>query len=179
MKKKFEANVAAEVPKTKLHEPQLPWKFTEDEAAPAASGDGDLKSAMSPTPTLATRASFLILLVITIFGVTAYLISSAVMENGKIRSSMARKDGELSLAQLNLMKAVAQKEIINKNSAQLEKKVSDLTAQKELFASVIESLTKKGEDIDAPTASLLTAATASQTAQGNTANTMPQAGANR
>ena len=178
MKTKFETNVATEIPKTKLHEPNLPWKLTEDDVGQIGPKDDDFKAAMSGTPPLKTRAPFLILLVIAVFMITAYLISNAIMENERMRGNIAKKDGELSLAQLNLMKAVAEKEAVNKNSAQLEKKVSDLTAQKQLFASVIESLTKKGEEVDAvPAAPILTltpggntTSSASQPTETNTAN---------
>ena len=181
MKKKFETNVATEIPKTKLHEPALPWKLTEDEVGQIGSKDDDFRAVISGTPPLKTRAPFLILLVLTIFGITIYLISNAIVENTKIRANMAKKEGELSLVQLNLMKAVAEKEAVNKNSAQLEKKVSDLTAQKQLFASVIESLTKKGEEIDpVPAAPILTMtpvnSAASPMAQASEANNTAPAG---
>jgi hypothetical protein len=157
MKGKFEANVASEIPKTKSREPNLPWKLTEDEVGQIGLKDDDFKAAISGAPPLKTRALFLILLVITIFSITTYLISSAMVENEKMRRNIAKKDSELSLVQLNLMKVVAEKDAVNKNSAQLEKKVSDLTAQKQLFAGIIESLTKKGEDIDMPpSAAILT-----------------------
>ncbi|MFA6320326.1 MAG: hypothetical protein WCY36_00525 [Candidatus Omnitrophota bacterium] len=148
MKKKFESNVAADIPKTKLHEPMLPWKLTEDDVGCIGPKDDDLKAAISGAAPLKTRAPFLILLVITVFGITTYLVSNAVIENENMRTNVAKKDGEVSLMQMNLLKTTAEKEAINKNAAQLEKKVSDLTAQKQLFASVIESLTKKGEDLD-------------------------------
>ncbi|MDD5428372.1 MAG: hypothetical protein PHI58_03930 [Candidatus Omnitrophica bacterium] len=149
MKKKFESNVATEIPKTKLHEPALPWKLTAEDVGEIGAKDDEFASVISGTPPLKTRASFLILLVITIFGITAYLVSNAVVENEKMRKNVATKEGEISLIQMNLVRAAAEKEAINKNAAQLEKKISDLTAQKELFTSVIESLTKKGDDLDA------------------------------
>ena len=148
MKQKFEENVASDIPKTKLHEPELPWKLSEDEVGQLSSGSDDLKAAISGTPPLKASAPFLISLVIVIFGITAYLVLSAVVENDKIRGNIAKKETELSIVQLNLVKAVAEKDVINKNYSQLEKKIGDLTAQKQLFASIIESLTKKGEDID-------------------------------
>jgi hypothetical protein len=148
MKEKFEKNVAVDIPKTKRHEPRLPWKLSDEDAGPDARGDDTFKTIANGTGPLKVRAPFMILLVITIFLVTAYLISSAIMENEKMRNNMARKESELSLMQINLMKAAAEKEAIAKNSAQLEKKLGDLTAQKELFASVIESLTKKGDESD-------------------------------
>ena len=150
MKTKFEANVAADIPKTKLHEPELPWKVSDEEVGRIGSKSDEFKAALSGTAPLKTRAPFMALLVVTIFGITTYLVSSAVVENEKIRSNMVKKDGELNLAQMSLVKAAAEKEAINKNAAQLEKKLGDLTAQKQLFASVIESLTKKSEDIDVP-----------------------------
>ena len=152
MKEKFEANVATEIPKTKLHEPGLPWKLSEDEVGQIGSRDDGFRATISGTPPLKTRASFLILLVVTIFGITTYLVASAIVENEKIRNNIAKKENELSLVQMNLLRAVAEKDNINKNSVQLEKKINDLTAQKQLFAGIIESLTKKGEDIDMPQA---------------------------
>ena len=158
MKEKFEANVATEIPKTKLHEPGLPWKLTEDEVGQIGSRDDDFRAAVSGAAPLKARAPFLVLLVVTIFGITTYLVANSVIENQTMRDNITKKEGELFLAQSNLSKTAAEKDAVTKNSAQLEKKVSDLMAQKRLFTSVIESLTKKGEDIDAPTASLVTAA---------------------
>ncbi len=136
MKKKFEANVASEIPKTKLHEPALPWKVTEDDAA------------VGSTPPFKVRAPFLIALVAAIFVVTVYMVTGAMMQNEEMRGDIARKESELSSMQMSLMRAVVQKDSVNKNSAQLEKKLTDLTAQKQLFAGVIESLTKKGEEAE-------------------------------
>ena len=152
MKAKFEANVASEIPKTKLHEPGLPWKLSEDEVGQIGSRDDGFRATISGTPPLKTRAPFLILLVVTIFGITTYLVANAIVENERIRTNIAKKDSELSLIQMNLIRAVAEKDTVNKNSVQLEKKINDLTAQKQLFAGIIESLTKKGEDIDMPQA---------------------------
>ena len=152
MKEKFEANVASEIPKTKLHEPELPWKLSEDEVGEIGARNDDFKAAISGTPPLKTRAPFLILLVVTIFGITTYLVANAIVENEKIRNNIAKKENELSLVQMNLIRAVAEKDASNKNSVQLEKKINDLTTQKQLFAGIIESLTKKGEEIDTPQA---------------------------
>ncbi len=150
MKERFEANVASDMPKTRLREPGLPWKLTEDDLGQIAPKDGEIKSVISGTSPLRTRPQFLIMLVVTIFGIGAYLISNAILENENMRGSMAKKESELSLMHISLLKASAEKEAIAKSSVQLEKKVSDLTAQKQLFAGVIETLTKKSDDIDAP-----------------------------
>lgn len=177
MKQKFESNVASDIPKTKLREPELPWKLSEDEVGQIGSRDDDRRSAISGTPPLKTRAPFLILLVVAIFGMTIYLVANAVVENEKIRGNIAKKETELSLAQMNLVKAVAEKDSIAKNSSQLEKKIGDLTAQKQLFANIIESLTRKGEEIDTAQAVPIltmtpagnTAANAAQPSESNAA----------
>ena len=148
MKKKFESNVAAEIPKTKLHEPELPWKITTDDLAQAASKGGDYKSAIAGTPPFRTRAVFLILLVGAIFLFTSMMVVNAVVENEKIRQGMLKKENELALVKNDLQKLTGEKESLAKGSASLEKKVSDLAAQKELFTSVIESLTKKSDDTE-------------------------------
>lgn len=168
MKKKFETNVATEIPKTKLHEPALPWKLSEDEVGQIDSKENDYKAVIAGTPPLKTRGIFLILLVVTIFGITTYMISNAVVENERMRSNIVKKEGELSLMQGSLEKVAADKDAMNKNLAQLEKKLNDLTAQKQLFASVIESLTKKGEEADIQTSP--------QAAQSDAVNATPQSG---
>lgn len=148
MKKKFESNVAAEIPKTKLHEPELPWKITTDDLAEVASRSGDYKSAIAGTPPFKTRAIFLILLVGTLFLFASIVVLNAVVENDLARQDMLKREKELVLIKTDLQKLASDKEALTKNSASLEKKVSDLTAQKELFTSVIESLTKKSDEAE-------------------------------
>ena len=49
--------------------------------------------------------------------------------------------------QVDLDKADAEKTALEHNASQLEKRVNDLSAQKELFTAVLESLTKKGDEV--------------------------------
>ena len=149
MKKKFESNVATEIPKTKLHEPELPWKITTDDLAEAASRSDDYRSAVAGTPPFKTRAIFLILLVAALFLFTSIVVLNAVVENDLVRQDMLKREKELVLIKTDLQKLAGEKEALTKNSAFLEKKVSDLAAQKELFTSVIESLTKKSDEAEA------------------------------
>ena len=148
MKKKFESNVATEIPKTKLHEPELPWKITTDDLAEAASKGDDYKSAIAGTPPFRTRAVFLIMLVAAMFLFTSIMVINAVVENEKTRQGMLKKEKELALIKTDLEKLAGEKEALTKNSASLEKKVGDLAAQKELFTSVIETLTKKSDEAE-------------------------------
>jgi len=148
MKKKFESNVASEIPRTKLHEPELPWKITSDDMAKVAEREGELKSDISLTSPLRTRAAFLILLVAAIFITASLLIINAVTENDKMRLYIENRQRDITAMKTDIQKLSAEKEDLSKNTAQLEKKVNDLAAQKELFTSVIESLTKKSDDAE-------------------------------
>ncbi|MEI6863556.1 MAG: hypothetical protein WCK38_04055, partial [Candidatus Omnitrophota bacterium] len=49
----------------------------------------------------------------------------------------------------DLDKVAAEKTALENSASQLEKRVGDLSAQKELFTAVLESLTKKPNDIPA------------------------------
>ena len=152
MKKKFESNVAAEIPKTKLHEPELPWKLTGDDLAGVATKNEEYKAVLSGAAPLKTRPVFLIALVLTIFVITALTMMNTAQENKNIKGDIAtrEKDREKELVsiKMNLGRIANEKDALAKSSAQLEKKVSDLNAQKELFTSVIESLTKKSDEAE-------------------------------
>ncbi|MDD5681057.1 MAG: hypothetical protein PHI59_07430 [Candidatus Omnitrophica bacterium] len=104
MKKKFESNVAAEIPKTKLHEPELPWKITTDDLAEVASKSSSYKSAVTGTPPFKTRAIFLILLVAALFLFTSIVVLNAVVENEKVRQDMLKRETELVLIKTDLQK---------------------------------------------------------------------------
>lgn len=148
MKKKFESNVAAEIPKTKLHEPKLPWKITADDLSGTASKADSYKSVLAGAPPFRTRAAFLLILVAAVFIAVSILVMNAVSENEKVRKDMVKKEALLTSMKTDLDKLSSEKEALSKNSASLEKKVNDLSAQKELFTSVIESLTKKSDESD-------------------------------
>lgn len=146
MKKKFEANVAAELPKTKLHEPELPWKVTTDDLEKIAPEENEFKLAMEGIAPLKVRPLFLITLVMAVFVFTIYMIASAIVENESMRKNISAKEKQILAMKADLGKAAGEKELLAKNSSQLEKKVGELSAQKELFTGVIESLTKKSEE---------------------------------
>lgn len=147
MRKKFETNVASEMPKTKINEPELPWKLRQRdlERIGPSPADDEYRKAASP---LRTRAFFLIILVLAIFAVVIYLIFNIMTENENIRAATLKSEKEASAVRAQLEKAVGEKKALAENAAQLEKKINDLSAQKELFTSVIETLTKKSDEIE-------------------------------
>lgn len=149
MKKRFEINVASEIPKTRLHEPELPWKISGDDLDRIASAEEDSKDAATGTPPLKVRAPFIIMLVAAVFAVTSYLVINSVMQSERIRSNMLKKDKEASALKADAEKLASENLLLGRTSVQLEKKVGELSAQKELFTGVIESLTKRNDEIEA------------------------------
>lgn len=146
MRKKFETNVAQEMPKTRLNEPELPWKLKDEDVERFEKGGDEYRSARSGASPLRTRAIFLILLVLVIFAVILYMISNIIVENENIRTSILKKDIESASLKAEFNRVMNEKAAMAQNFTQLEKKVNDLSAQKELFTSVIESLTKRPDE---------------------------------
>ncbi len=143
MKKKFEDNVASQIPRTKSEEPSLPWKIDEADLAKADSESREYKDLAQGAPPLKTRPAFLIALVIAVFAAAIFMIASVTTENDKIKVDISEKEKEAATLQVDLDKAGAEKTALENSAAQLEKRVNDLSAQKELFTAVLESLTRK------------------------------------
>lgn len=147
MKTKFEANVAQELPKTRMsQEPGLPWKLDPEDIEKASEGSEVYKAASSGTPPLKTRPVFIVLLLTAIFVAVMNFVSLVIVDNENARASSRKKEITMSSLKMALEKINAQKNTLSDNIGQLEKRVNDLSAQKELFATVIESLTKKGDE---------------------------------
>jgi len=154
MKAKFEKNVAKEMPKTKSREPELPWKVDSDDIARIKSADADYDSISRETSPLKVRAGFLIALIVAIFITGSYLVMNVSVENGNIRLDMSKNTEMLSDLQNNLEKVASEKTYLSESFSQLEKRVVDVSAQNELFTTVIESLTTKDEEVGPDKATL-------------------------
>jgi len=147
MKTKFETNVAQEVPKTRMsNEPGLPWKLQPEDLEKATSAQEVYKSATTGAPPLKTRPIFLIMLLAAIFAAVMYFASLVMTDNENTRVNARKKELAAASLQATLEKINTQKNALSDNLGQLEKRVNELTAQKELFATVIESLTKKADE---------------------------------
>jgi len=153
MKKKFEDNVANQMPKTKSEEPSLPWKIDESDLAKIDSENQGYKDLEQGLPPLKTRPVFLISLVIAIFAAALFMVAGIAIENDRIKAGISEKEKEAAILQVDLDKAAAEKAALEHNASQLEKRVNDLSAQKELFTAVLESLTKKSDEIPASSSS--------------------------
>lgn len=146
MKKKFEDNVASQIPKTKSEEPSLPWKIDEADLAKIDSENQEYKDLTHGEPPLKTRPIFLVMLVIAIFAAAIFMVASIAIENDRIKAGISEKEKEAALLQVDLDKAAAEKKALENSASQLEKRVNDLSAQKELFTAVLESLTRKSDE---------------------------------
>jgi len=146
MKTKFDDNVAQTMPVIKNSaEPELPWKMSESEMTRIEAADEEFKGAVSAPP-LQARAIFVVLLVLTIFVVILNSIAGMVVDNTEMRTSVSIKEKQVSSIQTVLEKTASEKAALSDNATKLEKRVNDLNAQKELYAAVIETLTKKTDD---------------------------------
>ena len=147
MKKKFEENVASQIPETKSDEPLLPWKINESDMEKIESENQGYKDLSHDRPPLKTRPIFLALLIMAIFATALLIIASIATENGRIKIGISEKEKEAAALQVDLDKAAEEKKALENSASQLEKRVDDLSAQKKLFTAVFESLTKKPDDI--------------------------------
>lgn len=154
MKRKFETNVATELPKTRASEPGLPWKLSDEDLDKLNPHEDAVKAAEVASPPLRTRAVFPILLVVTIFILLFQAALNAYIENEDMQQSVAVKQVEVAALQAKVEKISGEKEKISENSARLEKRIEDLSEQKELFTAALESLTKRSDEIviEAPVA---------------------------
>lgn len=147
MKTKFEDNVASHIPNVKdSQEPELPWKVTDEEMAKVESMDEEYRSAITSSPPLQVRPIFLILLVTVIFVVIVNTVINIAIENSEIQTDILRKERQVLTLRGELDKTATEKNVLKLDATKLEKRVSDLNAQKELYTAVIESLTKKTDE---------------------------------
>lgn len=157
MKRRFESNIAVDLPKTRSNEPNLPWKLSDEDLDRLKTGDG-ARAGEIASPPLRTRAIFPILLVLAIFVLLSQFALDVYLENNNIQQSAqqsaARKEGVIASLQADVAKLAGEKEKLGENASRLEKKIEDLNEQKELFTAALESLTKKNDEIiiEAPSA---------------------------
>jgi hypothetical protein len=151
MKKKFEDNVASEIPKTSPGEPGLPWKVDEADLAKVDSESQEYREIAHGEPPLKTRAVMVVALLAAIFATVFFIVTAVTMENDRMKIGISQKEKEAADLQVDLDKAAAENAALEKNASQLEKRVNDLSAQKELFTAVLESLTKRGDSVPAET----------------------------
>lgn len=151
MKTKFDENVASKIPETRdSQEPELPWKITDEEMSKAESQTEEYRAAVTQAPPLQIRGTLLAIMVVTIFFVIANTVINIYLKNAIMQENVLKQTKKVSVLKTDLEKVAAEKVALSENTSRLEKRISDLSAQKELFTAVIETLTKKADDTQVP-----------------------------
>jgi uncharacterized protein YlxW (UPF0749 family) len=141
MKTKFEENVASESPRASgSTEPELPWKVSDDDVIESVDAKEEAyRSAVAGAPPLKIRAILIILLILSVFAFVSNTVTNMAIDKYQAEtSSVALK--------ATLVKTAGEKNALNESASQLEKRVGELTAQKELYTTVLETLAKKPDD---------------------------------
>lgn len=147
VKTKFESNVASELPKTRVsQEPGLPWKVDPSEIASLKSREDELKSTVTGAAPLSARAPFIAAILVAVFFTTLYFVSAAVTQSRQAINAASQKEAAVFGLRSDLEKIAGEKKALSATAIQLEKQVRDLSAQKELYATVIESLSRKSDE---------------------------------
>lgn len=151
MKTKFEQNVAADIPKTRMSpEPGLPWKMDSDDLEKIGSMADEHKADMEGSSPFKVRAVFLAMLLAAVFATSVYFVSTAVIDNDRQRSLASQKEAAVVAMRTDLDRASSENAVLTQSRSQLERQVKDLNKQKELYTTVIESLSKRPDEPIAP-----------------------------
>lgn len=147
MKTKFDDTIAHDIPKTKAtSEPALPWKLSDEEISEIEATDEEYKTALTAASPLHVRAIFVVLLIVSIFVAIVNSVVNIAIDNSEMQMRISSKERQVAAIKGALAKASGEKIALNENAVKLERRVNDLTAQKELYTAVIETLTKKTDE---------------------------------
>lgn len=147
MKTKFEDNVASKEPKASTStEPELPWKVTDEDTVPVDAREADYRETITGVPPLKASAVLIVLLILAIFAFIANTITNVAIEKYEAESAAIQRQEAVSALEANLKRTALEKNALGKSASELERKVGELSAQKELFTAVIETLSKKADE---------------------------------
>jgi len=153
MDKKFDSNVATQIPKTKMtHEPRLPWEVTQDDLDGSQFADSGLQTAELGKTPLGIKPVFLIAMLIFIFVSTLSAFFFMAQISKKAKAEIQKSETQKALLMGNLAEAANKARILKEKNAQLEKSMTvldtqnkDLTEQNKDFMAVIKSLSGNEE----------------------------------
>jgi len=158
MKTKFEANVATQIPKTKVpYEPRLPWEVSSYGLEAPLSLEDTTKVMTTRGAPFGTRPVFLIILLISVFAATSYVFVRLALENRETRLNIRKNEQmvsslqtNVSALQSNLEKTAYEKDTQKNKANRLEKEIGDLKAQNEGFRSVLENISIDNKKAPSP-----------------------------
>jgi len=147
MKTKFEDNVASEEPRAAHStEPELPWQVNDEDIAPVDAKEAEYKAAITGAPPLKINVVLIVLLILSIFAFISNTVTNIAIDKYEAESAAMQKGEAAAALRMSLVKSANEKRALNESSSQLEKRVNELTAQKDLYTAVLETLTKKADD---------------------------------
>lgn len=146
MKTKFETNVASKTPKEKQEEPGLPWQVGAEDIEKAAGPEGAGSLAALGVSPFKTRAEVLVIVLGVIFIVTISFVSFMKKETLRTKNEVAMKEEAVSALESRVNKLNDENSAMNSSLTDLEKRLSELTVQKELFTDVLDGLVQNPDE---------------------------------
>lgn len=149
MKKKFESNVATQVPKTQMtHEPQLPWEIRGEDLLGDEFERGPSRDEAIRKAPLGIKPAFLIFLLIFIFVSMLSVFLFAVSTSKSISGKAQEMEDERTMLFGNLRAAAHDLKIQKEKNVQLEKNRDDLRVQNKELMTVIKTLSHQNVEVN-------------------------------
>ncbi len=154
MEKKFDSNVATQIPKTKMtHEPYLPWNVTQSDLVGNQFEDFVQTAPMGKTP-LGIKPVYLILIIVSIFLCVLSMFFIMAQSNKKIMAQVQKAEEERILLVEELREASNEANVLKSKVGALEKNIvvldtynKSLTEQNEDFVTIIKKMSENEERV--------------------------------
>ena len=153
MDKKFDSNVAAQIPKTKVtHEPHLPWNVTQNDLV-GSQFENSLQSTPMGKAPLGIKSPYLIALIVLIFLCALSALIFTVQSNEKVKAQVQRAEEEKALLLGDLRGVVNEASVLKGKVVALEGSMvvldvqnKNLTEQNRDFMAVIKKMSENEEE---------------------------------
>lgn len=153
MDKKFDSNVATQIPKTKMtYEPQLPWNVTQSDLVGNQFVDSVQTTPMGKVP-LGVKPMYLIMLIASIFLCALSVFIFTAQSNIKVKAQVQRAEEEKALLVDQLKETANEASALKGKVETLESSIvvldiqnKNLTEQNKDFMTVIKRMSKNEEE---------------------------------
>ena len=152
MEKKFDSNVATQIPKTKVtYEPHLPWNVTQNDLVGNQFEDSVQATPMGKAP-LGIKPGYLILIIVFIFLCILSVFLITVQSNTKVKAQVQRAEEERALLVEELRETANEANALKGKVGALEKNIvvldthnKNLTEQNKGFMTIIKKMSENEE----------------------------------
>lgn len=153
MDKKFDSNVATQIPKTKMtYEPQLPWNVTQSDLVGNQFVDSVQTTPMGKVP-LGVKPMYLIMLIALIFLCALSVFIFTAQSNTKVKAQVQRAEEEKALLVDQLKETANEANALKGKVETLESSIvvlgiqnKNLTEQNKDFMTVIKRMSENEEE---------------------------------